>query len=414
MKAPKVLAFVMAGGEGSRLRPFTETLPKPALPFAGGPRIIDFVLSNLYNSSIRAVYVLVQYRPQCLLDHVAEYWACTGDDPDEFVTPVLPQAEPFAGTAHAVYRSLHLVEKHKPDVVAVFAADHVYRMDVRQMVRFHVERDAGASVAAVPVPVEQASAFGIICADHEQRIRAFQEKPREPTPMPGNPRLTYASMGNYLFDPGVLMQVLGEAAERGEHDFGQHVLPRIIHAHRVYAYDLGHNLVPGTRPYEERAYWRDVGNIESYVAAHRDVLGATPRFQLNNREWPIFFGNGGPGAAPRRSAHTRNSILGPGSVADRASVRNSVLQREVHLEPGARIENCILMDGVTVQRGARLRRVVVGGGNTIAAGVCIGYDPCADRERYVVTPSGTVLVPPCTLRGARLAAADAAGLHAGA
>ncbi len=292
MKSPSVLAFVMAGGEGTRLHPFTAALPKPGLPFGGGHRLIDFVLSNLYNSQIRAVYVLLQYRPQVLLDHIAGNWARSLEGTDGFVKPVLPaltsSGEPFRGTAHAVHQCLHLVEKHAPEVVAVFAADHVYRMDVRQMVRFHEERGAEASVAAVPVPVEQASSFGIIEADCEDRIRGFQEKPRQPARLAAAPDKAFASMGNYLFNARVLVRALRDACQRGEFDFGRHVLPRLIHEHRVLAYDFSRNVVPGVRAHEERAYWRDVGTVEAYMAAKRDLLGTKPRFELKNRAWPIF------------------------------------------------------------------------------------------------------------------------------
>ena len=295
MESPSVLAFVMAGGEGTRLHPLTAALPKPGLPFGGGGRLIDFVLSNLYNSRIRMIYVLLQYRPQVLLDHIAGNWTSSPRGTDGFVRPVLPAltpaGEPFRGTAHAVHQCLHLVEQHAPDIVAVFAADHVYRMDVRQMVRFHEERGADASVAAVPVSVEQASSFGIIEADDRDRIRGFQEKPREPARLAAAPDRAYASMGNYLFNPPVLARALRDACERGEFDFGRHVLPRLIHDYRVLAYDFSGNVVPGVNAYEEPAYWRDVGTVEAYVAAQRDLLGTTPRFELNNHKWPIFCGD---------------------------------------------------------------------------------------------------------------------------
>lgn len=402
------MAFVMAGGEGTRLRPLTEDCPKPALSFAGGYRIIDFVLSNLHNSAIHAVYVLVQYRPQSLVDHIARNWAYSAGQHEEFVLPVFPRRDTsrsaYRGTADAVGQNLHLIERHKPDVVAVFAADHIYRMDVRQMVRFHRERDADATVSAVPVPLSQAPAFGVISVDSTGKIQEFQEKPRAAAPMPGEPEWAFASMGNYLFRPQVLIQALREASERGETDFGQDVLPRLIATHRVCAYDFGRNRVPSTQPTGEHAYWRDVGNIEGYVAAHWDLLGPNPRFRLENREWPIFSGRAGRSTPGLGHGRISNSLLGPGAQVRDASLRNSVLQRGACVEPGAELEDCIIMDGVRVKRGARLRRTVVAPDNTISEGTCIGHDIQQDGRHYTLTPTGIVVVPPHLARSERQSA----------
>ncbi|MBI4195418.1 MAG: NTP transferase domain-containing protein [Betaproteobacteria bacterium] len=396
---PSVLAFVMAGGEGTRLDPLTRVLPKPALPFGGCNRLIDFVLSNLYNSHVRAVYVLLQYRPQILLDYIAANWAGSPGKADEFVRPVLPwltpARAPFRGTAHAVHQCLHLIEEHAPDLVAVFAADHVYRMDVRQMIRFHEERAADATVAAVPVPVKYASSFGIIEADERDQIRRFQEKPREPARLPHVPDAVYASMGNYLFTPGVLVRALRDACERGEVDFGRHVLPRLILTRRVLAYDFSRNMVPGVSACEDPGYWRDVGTVDAYVLTHRDLLGRKPRFKVENRQWPIFCGD--RRGAPQSHAgngRTRNSIVGPGAVATKAALRKSIVQRGAYVEPGAELADCIIMEGVRVRRGARLRQTLVSGPNTIAEGESIGHDLKFDRQRYGTTPAGVIVVPP--------------------
>lgn len=391
-----ILAFVMAGGEGNRLRPFTAELPKPALRFGGSHRIVDFVLSNLHHSQVHQVYVLAQYRPRALLEHIALNWAVLPRQPGGFVAPVLPGARGghsamFRGTADAVYQCLDLVERHAPDLVAVFAADHVYRMDVRQMVDFHRERGADATVAAVPVPIASASEFGILCADGSQRIREFQEKPRHATPMPGKPGFAYASMGNYLFHPAVLGEALRAAAQHGETDFGQHVLPRLIHERKVYAYDFARNRVPGAAPHEEPAYWRDVGSIESYVAAHLDMLGPAPRFRFDNPQWPILCGGTERSFSDSR---THDSILGPDSVVTGATVRNSVLQQGVVLEPGVCLEGCIIMDDAMIRRGAHLRSALVGSRNVIGPGACIGYHRDFDGQRFTVTPAGTIVIPP--------------------
>lgn len=396
MAQANILAFVMAGGEGNRLRPLTAELPKPALRYGGTHRIVDFVLSNLHHSQIQRVYVLVQYRPGALLEHIAYNWAALPHPPGGFVAPVLPcagsgNAATFRGTADAVYQCLDLVERHAPDLVAVFAADHVYRMDLRQMIDFHRERGADVTVAAVPVPLASASEFGILSTDGCGRILDFEEKPRRAAPMPGNPRLAYASMGNYLFRPAVLDEALRAAATRGDCDFGQHVLPRLIHERKVYAYDFALNRVPGTSPHEEPAYWRDVGSIESYVAAHHDLLGPAPRFRLDNPQWPILCGSARPDGCDSR---TRDSIVGPNAVVTGATVRNSVLQRGVVLEPGARVEDCIVMDEAMIHRGARLRGALVGARCVIGPGARIGYHSAFDRERFTVTPGGTIVIPP--------------------
>lgn len=298
----KILALVLAGGEGFRLRPLTAEHAKPAIPLAHGCRIVDFVLSNLFNSGVTSIYVLAQYKPQSLIDHIREAWTAVPGDPEYFVSVVLPGATPgrgpFLGTADAVRRSLHLCAHHAPDLVAVFAADHVYRMDVRQMVDAHVQSKADVSVAAVPVPVEGASRFGIVATRTDGRIREFQEKPARPAPIPGRASHAYASMGNYLFDPGVLAALLEPAARRGETDFGSHILPHAIGTHRVFAYDFAGNWVPGILPHEEPSYWRDVGTIEAYKAAQRDLSGPRPKFSLANERWPI---GGGSRAAGGRA-----------------------------------------------------------------------------------------------------------------
>lgn len=289
MTSMNILALVLAGGEGTRLRPLTAEHAKPALPFVNGCRIVDFVLSNLANSEISSIYVLAQYKPQSLMRHIQATWNKSSRGGECSVNVVLPStsAERFLGTADAVYRNLDLIERHRPDLVAVFAADHVYRMDVRQMVDFHLSLGADVSVAAVPVPIEKASSFGIIVPDYENRILDFQEKPDQPVSLPADPNRAYASMGNYLFNTRFLVDALGRANRRGETDFGRHILRHASRSHRAFAYDFTGNHVPGVQSYEERAYWRDVGTLEAYTEARRDALGPQPRFRLENSQWPI-------------------------------------------------------------------------------------------------------------------------------
>jgi glucose-1-phosphate adenylyltransferase len=287
----KIVALVLAGGEGTRLHPLTAEHAKPALPFANGYRIVDFVLSNLVNSGISTIYVLAQYKPESLMRHIAAAWAPWFDGGEGLIKVLLPRsntlAGSFKGTADAAYQYFDVLQAHAPDAVAVFAADHVYRMDVRQMARFHAERGADATVAAVAVPIEQASSFGIMSTDADGRVREFREKPRAPFAIPGNPSQAYASMGNYLFRPELLDEALRHARARGETDFGRDVLPRLCAEAGVYAYDFGRNVVPGVQEYEEHAYWRDVGTLSALAAAQQDAMGHRPRFNLWNRRWPI-------------------------------------------------------------------------------------------------------------------------------
>ena len=284
MASNEILAFVLAGGEGRRLRPLTADRAKPAVRFAGDYRIVDFAVANLVNSAIAPIYVLAQYKPEALVEHLRSAWC-----PHWPVHPLVAgAAEPYRGTAHAVYRNLDLVERHKPEAVAVFAADHIYRMDVRQMARFHASRGADVTVAAMPVPVEKATAFGVMAVNADGQVQEFQEKPAAPRPLPEDPRLAYASMGNYLFQPESLKVLLQRAVESGGSDFGRDVLPALPGgAYRALAYDFARNAVPGLRDYEDRVYWRDVGTLEALAEARRDVAGARPRLDLRNRAWPI-------------------------------------------------------------------------------------------------------------------------------
>jgi len=287
----KILAMVLAGGNGTRLRPLTAEHAKPALPFAHGYRIVDFVLSNLVNSDISTIYLLAHYKPRSLLAHIRTAWAPWSEGGRSSISVVLPEPSVeggvLRGTADAVYKNLHLIEREHPDLVAIFAADHIYRMDLRQMARFHRERDADVSIAAVPVPIEKAPAFGIMTTSDAGELRDFQEKPERPAPMATDPDRAYASMGNYLFNPPVLLELLEQANRRGGTDFGHHILPSLPHSHRAFAYDFTSNKVPGMQPQEECGYWRDIGTLEAYRAAQQDVLGPLPRFNLVNPEWPI-------------------------------------------------------------------------------------------------------------------------------
>lgn len=287
----KILALVLAGGDGTRLHPLTAEHAKPAVPFVNGYRIVDFVLSNLVNSKISTIYVLAQYKPQSLIEHVKTVWAPWLTGRETHIRVMLPRSDTvagrFKGTADAVYQNLHLIERHRPDLVAVFAGDHIYRMDVQQMVDFHRDCEAEVTLAAVPVPIEGASSLGVITVDTDGCVIEFQEKPQRPAAIPTDPARAYASMGNYLFDPDVLAGLLEAAMKDGGADFGRDIMPRLPSCCRVFAYDFSNNDVPGVHHYEERGYWRDVGTIDAFRAALDDVSGPRPRFNLWNPRWPI-------------------------------------------------------------------------------------------------------------------------------
>jgi len=407
--ANSIMAMVMAGGQGSRLMPLTEKRSKPAVPFGSRYRIIDFVLSNLVNSGIFTIYLLVQYKSQSLIEHVRKAWTLSALFPDQFVTVVPPQMQQgqgwFSGTADAVSQNISLIETQHPELVLVFGADHIYRMDVNQMIGFHLEREADVTVAALPVPIEQSASFGVIAADADGRIRGFEEKPERGTPIPGDPSRVYASMGNYLFASGCLVRTLRDAHRRGETDFGSHVLPRMLKSHRVFAYDFASNTIPGLKPHEEHPYWRDVGTIDAYFDAHRDLLGDEPRFDLFNPQWPIYSSNyQGPVARVIRG-DIDNSLLGAATVVHDARIRNSIVRREAVIEDGAEIEDSIIMDYARIGAGARLRRAIIDRHNLIERGARIGEDPEQDRENWTLSPSGVVVVPrgrtPYFARGSR-------------
>jgi glucose-1-phosphate adenylyltransferase len=394
----RVLAMIMAGGRGDRLQPLTRERSKPAVPFGGRHRLIDFVLSNFMNSEMPSLYVLVQYKSQSLIEHLRLAWRTSGMLPDFFVTVVPPQMRFgqawYRGTADAVLQNLNLIDDFSADVVAVFGADHVYRMDVNQMLAFHQESDADVTIAARPVPLEEASQFGVLAVDRAGRVVQFAEKPARPAPLPDDPARALVSMGNYIFSRQPLVDaLLADARRSTDHDFGRSIIPELVPAGRVVAYDFQQNEVPGVKPYEEHAYWRDVGTIQSYWDAHMDLLGESPRFDLDNRYWPIRSGHH-PGPAARFiGSDVDNAQIGEASLVKRATIRNSILGRSVWVNEGAVIEDSIVMDHTTVGKGARMRRAIVDRFNIIPADTEIGVDAAADRARYHVDASGLVVVP---------------------
>ncbi len=398
MRRLRILGMILAGGKGDRLFPLTKARSKPAVPFAGKHRIVDFVLSNFINSGIYAVYVLVQYKSQSLIGHLRSTWRWRigGGLQDTFITVVPPQQRWgenwYQGTADAVYQNLNVVRDFRPDLIAVFGADHIYRMDINQMVSFHLENRAEVTVAALPVPVAEATSFGVIQVDNEQRILGFEEKPAHPKPMPNDPAHAYSSMGNYLFDTELLAQTLLEDSRRStEHDFGRTIIPELFPRHRVFAYNFLKNDVPGVKPYEEHGYWRDVGTLRAYWDAHMDLLGASPKFDLLNSEWRIF-GEVYDGPPARIvQGEVQDVLVGEGCQIAGARVIHSVLGRGVRIEKGAEVEDCVVMDYAEIGAGAKLKRVLVDRFNVIPAGVVI--DGSAENERrFFRAPSGLIVL----------------------
>jgi glucose-1-phosphate adenylyltransferase len=398
MRPTRVLAMIMAGGKGERLMPLTAVRTKPAIPFGGKYRIIDFVLSNMLNSGITANYVLVQYRSQSLIEHLRESWRIAGRLKNHFITVVPPQMRArggwYEGTADAVYQNLNLIADFRPDVVAVFGADHIYRMDVSQMIQFHQDCGADATVAALPLPIEQASQFGIIEVDTQDRMLGFEEKPARPKSMPGQPTLALSSMGNYIFNAALLMRILErDAARGGGHDFGRNIIPELIQHHKVYVYDFLRNEVPGLRSHEERGYWRDVGTPDAYWQANMDLLGQTPAFDLRNDDWPILSGGYDGPMASLVQARVDDAMIGEGSHIVDADIRRSVIGRGVYIEPGAMLDECIIMDGVRIGSQSRLCRVIADRFSSIPADSDIGFQESPRLPGCHITPSGLVMIP---------------------
>jgi glucose-1-phosphate adenylyltransferase len=405
----RTLALIMAGGQGTRLYPLTRDRAKPAVPFGGKYRIVDFVLSNMINSSIYSIYVLVQWRSQSLIEHLKDGWQLGQILHDHFIIPVPAQMRLseswYQGTADAIFQNLNLIDDFKPDLVAVFGADHIYRMDIGQMIDFHLEHKAAATVATLAVPVDEASDFGVLDVDSGLRVIGFDEKPRNPRSMPGAPGICLASMGNYLFDPQVLRRALIEDSEQtgSHHDFGRDLIPALIDRMPVYAYNFSTNRIRGDSE-ENLSYWRDVGTIDAYYEANMDLRDARPQLNLYNQYWPLrtaYYNQ--PPAKFVFNEHERrgsavHSIISEGCIVSGGSVLNSVLGRSVFVHSYSRIEDSVVMDYCDIGRHAKVRRAIIDKNVQIAEGDEIGYDLERDRKRFYVTESGIVVIPKAVKR----------------
>ncbi|WP_375499851.1 glucose-1-phosphate adenylyltransferase [uncultured Jatrophihabitans sp.] len=396
-REPRVLGIVLAGGEGKRLWPLTADRAKPAVPFGGNYRLIDFVLSNLVNAKYLRICVLTQYKSHSLDRHITTTWRMSTALGD-YITPVPAQQRLgprwYTGSADAILQSANLIYDDKPDYIIVFGADHVYRMDPRQMVEQHIASGAGATVAGIRVPRAEASAFGVIDADPDRRIIDFLEKPAEPPALPDSPDESYASMGNYVFTTDVLLEALREDAgdEQSVHDMGTNIMPMMVKKGDAYVYDFADNDVPGAED-RDHGYWRDVGSIDAYYDAHMDLVAVHPIFNLYNQRWPIYTHH--PQLPPAKFVEggiAQESMVGSGAIVAGATVRHSILASNVRLAAGAYVEGSVLMDGVQIGRGAVVRGAILDKDVVVPEGAHIGLEPDLDRSRYHVSAGGIVVL----------------------
>src|SRR5215216_6677638 len=395
--------MVLAGGEGKRLAPLTLDRAKPAVPFGGNYRLIDFALSNLVNAGYRKIVVLTQYKSHSLDRHIAVTWALSpllGN----YVTPVPAQMRRgprwFAGSADAIYQNFNLLHDERPEYVIVFGADHIYRMDPRQMVDRHIESGAGVTVAALRAPIEQADQFGVIeTAPDGRGIAAFREKPKDAVGLPDAPDQVYASMGNYVFRADVLMDAVTEDAadSTSAHDVGGNLIPMLVERGEAQVYDFSANEVPGATP-RDRGYWRDVGTLDAFWEAHMDLISVDPVFNLYNGEWPILSWHDPLPPAkfvfadPGRTGHALDSMVCAGVVVSGGEVRRSVLSPSVHVHSHAQVHDSVLMPGVEVGRESVVRRAIVDKNVRIAPGARIGVNPEADRARFTISDGGVAVI----------------------
>ena len=402
----RILAFVLAGGKGTRLYPLTKERAKPAVPFGGQYRIVDFVLSNLVNSGIYSIYVLIQFKSQSLLQHLRNGWEFAGLLKHQFIIPVPAQMRTveetwYRGTSDAIFQNVNLIEQADPHLVAIFGADHIYRMNIREMVEYHERKKADVTVAAIPVDRRLSSEFGVIETSPDGAIVGFHEKRADAPAMPGDPGKVYASMGNYIFSTGALLRELYHNAELpdSEHDFGRNILPGMVGRCSVYAYDFQTNRIPGEAP-GAAVYWRDVGTIDAYYEANMDLRAVTPALNLFNRQWPLrTAGYDDPPAKftfdeEQRRGQSIDSIVAGGTILAGGLARRSIIGRGVRIHAGAVVEDSVIFDNCDIGRRARVRRAILDKNVHILDDADVGYDLEKDMRLYGahVTDSGLVVI----------------------
>ena len=394
---PRVLGIVLAGGEGKRLSPLTADRAKPAVPFGGNYRLIDFVLSNLTNAGYLRICVLTQYKSHSLDRHITQTWRMS-NLLGNYVTPVPAQQRLgprwYTGSADAILQSSNLIYDDEPDYIVVFGADHVYRMDPSQMVRQHIESGAEATVAGIRVPRSEASGFGVIDSDENGKVKGFLEKPKDPPGLPGSPNETFASMGNYVFTTKALMDVLrADAIDDGSvHDMGGSIMPAMVDKGSAFVYDFADNDVPGATE-RDRGYWRDVGTMDSYYDAHMDLVAVHPIFNLYNRDWPIYSNQTQlPPAKFVEGGLAQESAVSSGVIVSGSTVRHSVISPGAAIVGGAYVEGSVIGENAKIGAGAVVRKAILDKNVVVPAGANIGVDLELDRQRYHVTESGVVVL----------------------
>jgi glucose-1-phosphate adenylyltransferase len=398
MPKPKVLGIVLAGGEGKRLWPLTADRAKPAVPFGGNFRLIDFVLSNLVNAGYFRICVLTQYKSHSLDRHITQTWRMS-TMVGNYVTPVPAQQRLgprwYTGSADAILQSLNLVYDEKPDYLVVFGADHVYRMDPSQMVADHIDSGADATVAGIRVPRREATAFGVIkTAADGHHIAEFMEKPADPPAVPDDPDVAYASMGNYVFSTKALIEALkiDAADEASVHDMGGNIIPYFVNKGTANVYDFARNQVPGATD-RDRGYWRDVGTLDAFMDAHMDLISVEPIFNLYNHDWPILsYPPPFPPAKFVEDGTARDSMIGTGTIISGATVTRSVIAEDVHVNSGSRVEGSVIMPGVRIGRNAVVRHSILDKNVVVPDGAKVGVDVELDSDLYTVSPGGITVV----------------------
>jgi len=403
MDRQRVLCLVLAGGAGTRLGPLTADRAKSAVPFGGLYRVVDFALTNLVNSGLRRIYVLTQYKSHSLNRHITTTWRLS-NLLDNYVTPVPAQQRLGprwqTGSADAIYQSLNLIHADRPDIVVVAGADHVYRMDLSQMIEAHVAWGAGATVAAIPVPRKEATQFGVVQTVPDGRvIELFLEKPSDPAGRPGRPDRALVSMGNYVFDTDVLVEALHKDAanEASRHSMGGDIIPALVRERTAYVYDFLQNKVPGAEP-RDAGYWREMGTIDSYFDAHMDLCAVHPMFNLYNREWPIL--THVPPDPPAKFVHDDgdrpgraiDSVVSNGVIISGGLVRNSVLSPGARVDSWSRVNRAVILHNARVSRHAVVENAILDKNVVVAEGATVGVDKEHDRARGLVVSSGGITV----------------------
>jgi glucose-1-phosphate adenylyltransferase len=391
--------MVLAGGEGKRLMPLTMDRAKPAVPFGGTYRLIDFVLSNLANAEMRQIAVLTQYKSHSLDKHISLTWRMS-TMLGNYVTPVPAQQRLgprwYQGSADAIYQSMNLIRDEEPDYVVVFGADNIYRMDVEQMFDAHVDGGRGCTVAGIRVPRSQASAFGVIDAGADNKIKQFLEKPPEPPGLPDDPEASFASMGNYIFTTDALIEALLADAENDDsrHDMGGDIIPSFVNGGDAQVYDFTVNEVPGSTE-RDKAYWRDVGTLDAYHEAHMDLVSVDPVFNLYNLDWPIWtYPVQMPGAKFTLDGVSRDSIVSPGCVISGGSVETSVLSPKVQVDQGGTVDQSVILSHTSIGRNAVIHRAILDKHVTVEDDAKVGVDPEADEARgFYISEGGITVVP---------------------